>query len=45
MDPEEEGDKTLPRALPARGHNGVKDKVRGPPKRSRALNACGRQGG
>ena len=40
-----EGYKTLQSALPARGNNGGKDKVRGPPKRPRALILCGRQGG
>ena len=44
-DPEEEGDKTLQRALPARGNNGGEDKARGPPKRLCALNKCIRQGG
>ena len=37
-DKEEEGYKTLQRALPARGKNGVRDEARGPPELSRALN-------
>ena len=41
----EEGDKTLQRALPARGTRKAGDKGRGPPERARALNTCGRQGG
>ena len=41
----EEGDKTQKRTLPARGRNGIGDKGRGPPKRLRALNTCGHQGG
>ena len=41
----EEGGETWQRALPARGMQGFDDKGRRPPKRSRALNACGCQGG
>ena len=42
---EEEGDETLQRALTARETNGGDTEARGPPKRLRALNACGLQGG
>ena len=38
-DPEEEGDETLQRALPARGNNGVEYKARGTPEQSCTLNA------
>ena len=41
-EPEEEGDKTLQRTLPARGNDGVGDIARGPPERLCTLNACGR---
>ena len=39
------GDGTRQRALPARGIQEINDEEQRPPKWSRALNACGRQGG
>ena len=45
MEPEVEGDENLQRTLPERGHNAVEEETKGPPKRSRLLNACCRQGG
>ena len=41
----EEGDEKHQRALFEGGRYGIGDEGRGPPKRSRALNVCGRQGG
>ena len=41
----EEGYKILQRALPAQSHNRGEDEARGPPKRLRALNTCGRHRG
>ena len=42
---EEKGYETPQRALPAQETNGGDTEARGPSKWSRALNACGRQGG
>ena len=44
-EPEEEGDETQQRVLPACGNNRIGDKTRGPPERSCTLITCGHPGG